>query len=304
MRILHVNNQASVGFLLSRAQRELGHTSDLLAVRKQTQRPPDFEAADVKDVFIKLMKMAPKYDLIHVHGGVGISGVGLLPLKAAGKRFFAHYHGSELRENIQTSFHFVCEKLFVSTPDLLRYADNVSGRELIHIPNPVMMEGVVPVDWSSRMEGLEGDSPLLVSHMPTRRHVKGTDHVIEGVEEARAKGAHIELDIIEGVFVDEAMARLENSHICVDWMSPDYDIHGVVSVEAMLRRIPTVCNIDRSMYPEDIPIIACRPEGMGKTLFDLWEGRRGLPEIGSRSREYAERVHAPLTAAKKIEEFL
>ncbi|MGA1793577.1 MAG: hypothetical protein ACMUHM_06470 [Thermoplasmatota archaeon] len=304
MRILHVNNQASVGYMLSRAQRELGHSSDLLAVRKQTQRPPDFEASDVKDVFIKLMRMAPRYDLIHVHGGVGISGVGLLPLKAAGKRFFAHYHGSELREDIQTSFHFMCERLFVSTPDLLRYAGNVSDRELIHIPNPVLMDGVEPVDWSLRKSELTGDSPLRISHMPTRRHVKGTDNVIQGVEEARSKGANIELDIIEGVFVDEAMARLENSHICIDWMSPDYDIHGVVSVEAMLRGIPTVCNIDRSMYPEDIPIIASGPEGLGKTLTDLWECRSDLPGIGSSSRNYAIRVHHPMTAAKKIEEFL
>jgi len=304
MRILHVNNQASVGYLLSRAQRELGHDSDLLAVRKQTQRPPDFEASDVKDVFIKLMKLAPRYDLIHVHGGVGISGVGLLPLKAAGKRFFAHYHGSELREDIQTSFHFICERLFVSTPDLLRYADNVSGRELIHIPNPVMMEGVKPVDWSMRGSDLTGDAPLRISHMPTRRHIKGTDNVIEGVEEARSLGAKIDLDIIEGVYVDEAMKRLEDSHICIDWMSPDYEIHGVVSVEAMLRGIPTICNIDRSMYPKDIPIIASKPEDLGRTLKDLWKGRGDLPATGQRSREYAERVHNPLIAAKRIEEYL
>ncbi|MBN1389632.1 MAG: hypothetical protein JXA22_03210 [Candidatus Thermoplasmatota archaeon] len=304
MRILHVNNQASVGYLLSRAQRKLGHTSDLLAVRKETQRPPDKEASGVKDIFLKLLKLARDYDLIHVHGGVGISGAGLLPLKAANKRFFAHYHGSELRENIQTSFHFVCERLFISTPDLLRYRANVGDRELIHIPNPVLIDGVSPVDWISREAGLSEDGPLRIAHLPTRREVKGTDNVIRGVEQARAQGARIDLDIIEGVFVDEAMRRLENAHICIDWMSPNYDIHGVVSIEAMVREIPTVCNIDRSLYPEEIPIIPSRPGELGRTLMGLWEKRQELPRIGRSSREYALKVHDPMAAARRIEEYL
>lgn len=299
-----MNNQASVGYLLSRAQRELGHTSDLLAVRKGVQRPPDREAAGVKDIFLKLLKMAPDYDLIHVHGGIGISGAGLLPLKAFNKRFFAHYHGSELRENIQTSFHFICERLFVSTPDLFRYRRNVADRELIHIPNPVMVDGVKPVDWTSRMDRLSGDAPLRVAHMPTRREVKGTENVIKGVEQAIELGARIDLDIIEGVSVDEAMKRLESAHICVDWMSPDYDIHGVVSIEAMVREIPTICNIDRSLYPEDIPIIPSGPEEFGRTLMDLWVRREELPGIGEASRRYALKVHHPMTAARKIEEYL
>jgi hypothetical protein len=258
----------------------------------------------VKDIFVKLLKMAPGYDLIHVHGGVGISGMGLLPFKALKKRFFGHYHGSELREGIQTSFHFICERLFISTPDLFRYAKNVSDRELIHIPNPVNMEGVKPVDWESRVNEISSDEPLRISHMPTRRKVKGTDNVIKAVEQANSQGANFKLDIIEGVFVDEAMERLENAHICIDWMSPDYDIHGVVSIEAIVRGIPTICNIDRSMYPDDIPIINSRPEELSKKLLEIWEGRSDLPSIGRKSREYAEKVHHPMSAARKIEEYL
>ena len=299
-----MNNQASVGYLLSRAQRKLGHISDLLAVRKKIQRPPDMEAKDVKDVFIKLLRSAPRYDLVHVHGGVGISGMGLLPLKATNKRFFAHYHGSELRENIQTSFHFICERLFVSTPDLLRFAGNVSDRELIHIPNPVMTDGVLPVDWSERENELSGDGPMRIAHMPTRRDVKGTDNVIKGVEEANGLGANLELDIIEGVYVDDAMARLQKAHVCIDWMSSDYDIHGVVSIESMLRGIPAICNIDSSMYPDDIPIITSTPSELGVVLHRTWKAMHQLPVIGSRSREYALRVHDPMAAARRIEEFL
>jgi len=304
MKILHVNNQASVGYIISRAQRELGHTSDLLAVKKQIQRRPDHEASDVKDIFVKLLKMASRYDLIHVHGGIGVSGMGLLPFKALKKRFFSHYHGSELREGIQTSFHFICDRLFISTPDLFRYSKNVGDRTLIHIPNPVEVDGIQTVDWDKSLKSLSGDGPLKIAHMPTRREIKGTENVIRGVEEANSKGANIVLDIIEGVYVEEAMTRLENAHICIDWMSPDYDIHGVVSIEAMVRGIPTICNIDRTMYPEDIPIIDSKPQELGKRLLKVWDKRSDLPKIGARSRAYVKSVHHPLSAAKKIEEYI
>jgi hypothetical protein len=230
--------------------------------------------------------------------------MGLLPFKALKKRFFAHYHGSELREGVQTSFHFICEKLFISTPDLFRYSKNVDGRELIHVPNPVSIEGVEMVDWEKRVDELSSDGPLRIAHMPTRREVKGTQHVISGIERANDSGANLELDIIEGVFVDEAMKRLRNAHLCIDWMSPDYDIHGVVSLEAMVRGIPTICNIDRSMYPEDIPIIDCTPSELSRRLVDIWETRDRLPALGKRSRKYVERVHQPLSAARIIERYL
>jgi len=304
MRILHVNNQASVGYLISRAQRVLGHESDLLAVKKLTQRAPDHEARDVKGIAVRLLKMAPRYDIIHVHGGIGISGVSLMPFKAAGKRFFAHYHGSELRENIQTAFHFMAERIFVSTPDLLRYGENVGGRELIHIPNPVFIENVSPVDWSERTEAFEKGEPLRLAHLPSRREIKGTDNVISSVKRAVERGAHLELDIIENVEVVEAMERLGSAHVCIDWMSPDYDIHGVVSVEAMLRGIPTICNIDPDLYPDDIPIIRASPGDLAEQLMKLYENKASLPVIGKRSREYALRYHQPLRVAERIEKYL
>jgi glycosyltransferase involved in cell wall biosynthesis len=304
MRILHVNNQASVGYLLSRSQRKLGHTSDLLAQKNRFQREPDHVGEGVKGVFLKILKLAPKYDIIHVHGGIGISGIGMAPLKALKKRFFAHYHGSELRQNIQTSFHSLAERIFISTPDLMRYSSNLGERDLIHIPNPVFTDNVTPVDWDTRIQHLEGDDDLLIAHLPSVREVKGTDNVIRSVDEAKKDGARIELDIIEDVTVDDAMKRLEKADICIDWMSTKYDIHGVVSVESMLRSIPTICNIDRSLYPENIPLIDVGPENLSMKLMELDRRRKELPELGSVSREYALEMHEPMKVARMLEKYI
>lgn len=304
MKILHVNNQASVGYLLSRSQRKLGHKSDLLAMGKRGQRKPDFTEGSVKSLFIRLLKLMPSYELIHLHGGIGISGLGLAPFKASGKRFFAHYHGSELREGIQTSFHRIAERIFVSTPDLLKLSDRVGGRELIHIPNPVHMGDSPVVDYNKRLESIRERGYLIVSHLPSLREVKGTDNVLKGVEEAREKGASLKLDIIENRPPDEAMSRLERSDICIDWMSPGYDIHGVVSVEAMVRGIPAICNIDRALYPEEIPIIDCGPEQLGEKLFGIWSDPDGLVGISERSREYALKYHHPDSVAEMMERYL
>lgn len=304
MRILHVNNQASVGYLLSRSQRKLGHTSDLLAQRNPLQRPPDITAEGVKGVFLKIIKLAPGYDIIHVHGGIGISGLGMAPLKALNKRFFVHYHGSELRQNIQTSFHGLAERIFISTPDLFRYSKNLGGRKLIHIPNPVFTNGVVPVDWDSRMEHLESDEDLKIAHLPSVREVKGTENVMRAVDEAKKGGARLHLDIIEDVTVDQAMKRLDRADICVDWMSPDYDIHGVVSVESMLRSIPTICNIDRKLYDDSIPILDAGPNDLGDRLLELDSNRKDLPKIGALSRKYALETHDPMKVAQMLERYI
>jgi hypothetical protein len=304
MRILHVNNQASVGYMISRAQRRQGHTSDLLAVPSLSQRKPDFSEPTVKKLFLKLLRILPSYDLIHVHGGIGISGIGLSPFRAAGKRFFVHYHGSELREGIQTSFHPIAERIFVSTPDLLKYRGNVGGRELIHIPNPVSIEGVERIGWKDRMKRICGTGPIIVSHMPSDRSVKGTENVLKGIEMADSEGGSFELRIIEGKSVEDALKALAESDICIDWMSSDYDIHGVVSVEAMIRGIPVICNIDRKMYPGDIPIIDAKPKDLSDVLMKLWKNRSDLPEIGSRSVDYALKMHHPDRVAELIGKYL
>jgi len=303
MRILHVNNQASVGYHLSRAQRELGHRSDLLAVPEPSKMEPDFKATSAKMVLLRLLRYAPRYDIIHVHGGVGISGAALLPLRAVRKRFFSHYHGSELRGNRQNSFYFINERIFVSTPDLLDYSDNVGGRELIHIPNPVCMERIPARGVHAPFKELE-EGLLRVAHMPSVRSVKGTVNVERAVSDLEKEGSRIELDIIEGLTHENAMKRLEKAHICIDWMSPDYRIHGVVSVEAMARGIPVICNIDRSLYPEEIPIIPSGPSRLKKVLQGILDGRADMTSLSDRSMEYARKYHEPLSVARRLDRYI
>jgi hypothetical protein len=304
MDILHVNNQASVAYLLSRAQREMGHRSDLLAVPNPMQEVPDRPARGLLDTFIKVLKFAPRYDLVHIHGGIGISGLALYPYKLFGKRFFAHYHGSELREGKQTSFHSVAERIFVSTPDLLSLSGKVGGRELIHIPNPVELDHIKVQDYAGKLDTLDRGGPLRVAHMPSVRSVKGTDNVIGSVKEANGMGCDIVLDIIEGAPHDTAIARLSNAHLCIDWMSPDYRIYGVVSIEAMARGIPTVCNVDPSLYTSDLPIVPSRPGELTDVLKGLFGARERLARISELSVGYARSHHSPASCARAIERYL
>jgi glycosyltransferase involved in cell wall biosynthesis len=304
MDILHVNNQASVAYLLSRAQREMGHRSDLLAVSNPMQETPDTSAGGIADIFLKVMRLAPKYDLVHVHGGIGISGLALYPYKLFGKRFFSHYHGSELREGKQTSFHSVAERIFVSTPDLLALRSKVGGREMVHVPNPVDIDHITVLDYKARLEELEKGEPLRIAHMPSLRSVKGTDNVVRSVEEANKAGCNMVLDIIEKAPHDEALARLSQAHLCVDWMSPEFRIYGVVSIEAMARGIPTVCNIDTSLYTPGVPIVPAGPKDLTKVLIGLVQDVSRLENISKMSIEYARSNHSPKHCAGIIERYL
>src|SRR5204862_6492338 len=91
-------------------------------------------------------------------------------------------------------------------------------------------------DWQP--SPVEPGPVLRIAHAPSKRAVKGTDDVLAAVDSLRARGAPVELDLIEGVPNREACLRYAAADIVIDQLRVGW--YGVLAVEAMARAKPVV----------------------------------------------------------------
>lgn len=310
MRILHVDNIAYVAYNIVQELRRLGHDTLLIGLYHPAQLPCDVAIVPEGDRSDpKVMKKANRkefkeiwghindYDIVHVHGGVGNAGLYYRFKKVFGKKkIVIHFHGTDLRMSKNTKFYNIADVILVSTPDLLKYSGNVGGRKLHHIPNPINLKLMKPLDMKEREPLLEKEK-IIIAHMPTRRAFKGTEEIIKAVKKLKKK-YNVELNLIEGADHKTAQKRLRASDICIDWVSKKFDIYGMVSIEAMSYGIPTLCKFNESYY--DPPIINTEPKDIQKNLERLITDRDLYLKTSKESREYVENVHDVKKSVAKI----
>lgn len=307
MRVLHVNNIAGVASTLSRAQREMGMVSEVAAVRWRYSGdvdhpipPRPIHLANVR-LFLWILRNLRRYDLLHYHGRVGLTA---LYYRLRRTPAVLHFHGSDLRRPEKVRFTSFAGWAFVSTPDLLRHARKVAVEKVEYLPNPVFLEAFRPVNMERRGEEVEGGRPPVVVHLPTDRSVKGTDNLLKAVEILSSEGVEVDLRIVEGVEPREALRRMREADVVVDWVSPGFEIYGMVSIQAMAMGIPVVCHIDPSLYPSRPPIEVVDPsaEGVAEGLRRLIKRAGEWGEIGRRERKYVEMTHDAFKIAKRVKE--
>jgi glycosyltransferase involved in cell wall biosynthesis len=300
MRVLHIDNIASVPATMVRELRKMGHDALLIGVANPNTAPCDVtivpqgsmndpgvrRKTNIKE-FNEIRKRIGDYDIVHVHGGAGMAGMFYsLKKKVSGKKFVIHFHGTDLRKNINTKWHSIGDMLLVSTPDLLAYTGNVGGRPLVHLPNPIDLEKIMPVDMAARKPLAE--KKIIISHLPSHRGTKGTAHIIKAVKTLK-RGYDIELDLIENVKHEKALKRLAASDICIDWVSKGFDIYGMVSIEAMALGIPTICRFNTDHYSP--PIQNSEPKELATKIEQLVTDRKLYLDLSKKGRTYVEKVH-------------
>jgi len=305
MRVLHINNIANVAKIMRDAQRKLGVMAEVTAVKWRYSGeidhpiPPNPKLLANVKLFIWILRNIGKYDVVHYHGKPGITAIYYSVKRCP---TILHFHGSEIRNARSVPFVSFAKRTFVSTPDLVEPAKKLDLPEVEYLPNPVPMHDLSPVEIGRRGEEVKsGRTPNLV-HLPTNRSVKGTDNLLQAIEILREMGIDVNLDIVEHVGPKEALERMKNADIVVDWVSPKYRIYGLVSIQAMALSIPVICHIDPAIYPEKPPIqtVDATPEGIAKGIKHLIESAESWGEIGKREREFALKTHDSLKIAKKL----
>jgi glycosyltransferase involved in cell wall biosynthesis len=146
---------------------------------------------------------------------------------------------------------------------------------------------------------------LRIAHAPSKRAVKGTEAVLAAVESLRARGAPVELDLIEGVPNREARLRYAAADVVVDQLLVGW--YGMFAIESMALAKPVVVHLDADAAAEteeafglELPLVRADEGSLEDVLAGLVEVREQLSELGRRSREYVERVHAHTAVARRV----
>jgi glycosyltransferase involved in cell wall biosynthesis len=229
-------------------------------------------------------------------------------LKRAGKAIFVTYQGDdarpgapeldELKRRSISVFDRYADGIFALNPDLLR----VLPARAQFLP----YASVDPRRWKPSDTPRQEPKPLRVVHAPSDREIKGTDALVEAVEQLRRDGHTIELILVEGLPHARVRALYEQADLAVDQLRIGW--YGGFAVELMALGKPVVCHVragDLRYLPaemrDELPLIEATPQ----TIYDVlraWLVERAdeLPTLGRRGRAFVERWHDPLRIAARL----
>jgi glycosyltransferase involved in cell wall biosynthesis len=324
MRILHApKNVAGQAGMISRAQRRLGHTSDVLVFNQNRfnfecdfnvgldEYRPSFRP------FVKLkyfLKVVRKYDVFHFHYGTS-----LLPRnldlyffatigRKLGKRTVMHYWGSDIIQiDLAKRFTLIPE---ATLKQLFPIKDDEKKRERIERTNALVDLSIVGdfslLPFSPRSQVVrqaidyrsipfvgagKDDGVVRIVHAPTNRDIKGTSHILKATERLRSEGMSVELVLVEDLPHCEAMEIYKSAEIVVDDVLQGP--YGIFAMECMALGKPVLGRIDPSFlhyYPE-LPIISTNPENLYHNLRHLVLDKERRRALGIEGRSYTERNH-------------
>jgi glycosyltransferase involved in cell wall biosynthesis len=242
------------------------------------------------------------FDVFHFHAGLTLAPqrITLPLLKRERKGIVFQSWGSDLRRRSASEVSYLRSAGAVIVGSYLtrRLAPSGPWPEYDVVPPAIVLD-----DWQP--SPVEPGEVLRVAHAPSKRAVKGTQAVLEAVQSLRKRGAPIELDLIEGVPNAEARKRYAAADVVVDQLRVGW--YGMFAIESMALAKPVVVYLDEQGAAEteeafglELPLIRARERDVEDVLAGLVEVRAGLPELGRRSREYVERIHAHTAVARRV----
>jgi hypothetical protein len=331
MKILHApENIGGMAGVLASTQRKLGHEAYSYSfISNHFKFSSDYILNDPSSWYEKLTRALSygyKFDVFHFYFGSSLLGNTLKDVKwlsRLGKKVFFYFCGCDIRDEKLTIMQYpisacancfpklcnpyrqlskeVAEKYgrvnFVSTPDLLQFVDN-----------SVLLPQVVDFDLIDRLVNEEiperDPNKLVIAHAPTNRLIKGTQYVLDTVEQLQKKGLEIELLLIENLNHEEALRKYRSCDLAIDQLL--VGSYGLLAAELMALEIPTIAYIRddlKTLYPLEPPIINANPNTLEKVLIDLYWNRDQLTSIKSLGRKYAYTVHHPIPISIKCLEY-
>lgn len=292
LRVVHCPvNTAGVPWTNVQALRRRGVDAQLVVFERYALHPEADRSLDLRGGFLRrqprqwraLLELLPRTDVFHF-----VFGLTLVPqtlqfpiLKLFGKKSVMHYLGSDIRGKTreQLAYGKKAGAEIVGSYDALRWVPEAEV-----IPPGIDLSRIDPVAPRDR------ERPLIV-HAPSSRRRKGTEHVVAAVE-----GLDADLEIVEGLHHDEALARYRGADIVVDQLNAGW--YGLFAIECMALGKPVVAFLhDEAVrrtgeaYGMEVPIVSASAETLRERLRPLVADAAERRRIGAASRAYVERVH-------------
>ncbi len=281
---------------------------------------PMFSQAD-KGILAKVKRFcAASYLQLLSHAELGLYRLLRRPL-------FVHYQGDDARQGDFSLSRFQHSIAQYTDPGYYSAESDALKRRMIHrmsrvcaqvyAVNPDLMHVLGPGarfvpyshisldEWQPVYTQLER-RPLRIGHAPSHRKVKGTDIILDALEELAAEGHEFELELIEGLPNDLARQKYEQIDVLIDQLHAGW--YGGLAVEAMALGKPVMVYIrdeDLQFIPAgmkaELPFLRVTMESVKEDLRRLVSMPRDeLFALAQRSRRYVERWHDPLRIAEEI----
>lgn len=330
MRILHLPvNIAGVSTTLSRSMRKLGHKSDVCVWNSTAfNYEADFNLHFDKPLLWRLRHISgflfflyalPKYDVFHFSFGHSFlpdnSYRDLTLIKRLGKKVVMQYYGTDVRRmSIYSQLNPYADKILINneavildqlqraaryfdnvvvfTPELKLYVEEFFNRVEI-IPIPILLEDIKP-----HLPDPQKPVPLVV-HAPSKRANKGTDFILQAINNLRNAGVLFEFKLVENLPHAQALQIYQQADIIVDQLVSS--TYGGVTIEGMALAKPVLCSLNLEMQQThwpDIPVINAGPDTVFDELKRLIEQPELRYELGLKGRIYVEKYHCSMNVAK------
>jgi len=329
MKILHAGrNSANQAGYMVKALRQLGHEAELWEYGPDDfgygpDRTIPLETKDPLIFWRTFSEAISRFDIINFHAGRsffpgewgGVPAYWDLPiLRALGKKVFHTFHGSDARikrvhmennpwsyyrysdiradddrtEKIIQIFRTYANKLFVTAPDYLSF-----------VPDAEVIGRIIDLDYWAEQPAVQRDVPQIL-HVPSRRGTKGTDMILQGIEQLRAQGIGFEFSLLEGVPHDEARTAIQQADIVIDnVITGDYEL---VSIETMASSRVAVANLQAASlvtFP-NAPVYNVDPDNFAQRMAALIADRAQREELASRGRAHVVKHHEAVGVARKV----
>lgn len=315
MRVLHINNLASVSYNLCRGLNELGHSADLFCKQSQIDKTHKEEWIHVsrnrlEDYFHSFIDFS-KYDTIHIHHPVSINTtVARLKCLFCNKPCVIHFHGSITSDHANLT---VPQKMvggtstykplliLYSTPNIYRNIKNRFGNiKMVYLPNPVVVPNMkIKKSYENRMliftemykfKGLEKWIPLI-----KKLHQIQFDIIDRG--EDRDYFRKILPDNVNYIkeVPHQEIYNLLSKYTMVLGQRNKFKVFGLSELESMALGIPTVFDWDSNeFYDEPLPMPTDLNE---KIILDIL---RGDSDLGNMQKEWVKKNHGHMNVSKKL----
>lgn len=173
------------------------------------------------------------------------------------------------------------------------------GRWDLMVPSPLCLDLDL---WKAKESYSHADGisdTVIVAHAPNHRGFKGTEFVINALENLQATGLKVELRLLEGL-PNHEIKRVLHDEVDILVEQIIYTGHGLNGLEGMASGLPTISNLEdedylltlrRWSYFNECPLVSASPESIEETLLKLITNPALRKELGVMGRQYVEKYH-------------
>ena len=301
LRVVHTPlNVAGIPWTNVQALRRRGVDAKLVVVERQRMHPEaDVDLArrpgllgQARAQWPAFARLLPRTDVFHFYFGWT-----LLPkflqfpvLRAARRRSVFHFLGSDIRGKTEAelSYRHRADACIVGSYDAIRWVPEAEV-----VPPGIDLRTIAAAAPSGR------ERPLVV-HAPSSRSRKGTADVI-----AACEGLPLDLEIVEGLHHDQALARYAAADIVVDQLNAGW--YGIFAIEAMALGKPVLTFLHdeavrrtEEAFGVRVPIVSVARETLRERLAELAASPAERQRAGAASRAYVEHVHDADRMAERL----